>query len=922
MNTKTMQRHTMRNILSVVMALVFGVCVLIPGTAFFNRSSAAVKKGGRDNSTIPYDATITSNKAQWEGLASQEAAEGTVLMKNKNGALPIDTSNGKVKVNLLGWCAYNPVYSGAGSGSIKDGARVDFIQSLTDNGFEVNPATKDSGIYQSEEKGAIESSVGSLIASFEQHEPSLDKFTGATSFDNMKKYSDTAIVVLGRNAGEGVDLDTYKSVDGRRYLQLSVNEENLLKQARKTFKKLIVVMNTANALELKGMNEIDPDAIVSVGIPGAIGLSAFGKVLNGTINPSGRLVDTWAYDNDANPTSDTFGEHVATNTKGAYYIDYIENIYNGYKFYETAAADKAVIHSPKSGKTFDYRNYGSIVAYPFGYGLSYTTFEQELKGGIPKNLKAHDKFNVKVKVKNTGKKAGKQVAELYVSVPYTSYDKSHGVEKAAVSLVGYAKTKMLQPGKSQTLTIPVSVEKLASYDESYQNANGTKGAYRLDAGKYTFSLRSDSHHVLDTKDSQVKDNFVYTGKDKRESDDQQASNQFQDAKRGIYLSRKNGFANYADAVNSVKSDVKDTSYQDDPDGYSSKYDKEVTKHYVKGVDYEKPGNLKYSDLKGVPYDDPKWDELVSQLSIKELLRLVQSGLYKTVALPSVGKPMTLDLDGPLALSSEMSSATQLQGVGHTSIPVLASTWNNDIAHTYGAYIADEAHTMGVTSWYAPAMDNHRNAYSGRNYEYYSEDPVLSAGMGSNECLGAREKGLITYMKHFAFNDQENHRSENLHTYFNEQAGREIYLRPFEDAVKEGHANAAMGACNMIGDVFSNAFEPLMVQVLRNEWGFRGVVSTDQAAWGMQTGNAGKIGPTKYWLKTKAILRGGTDFWLDFQLGTIKTPSVTSDADIFFLQRAAKNMLYTDANAYVIPATTNITGTENDSPMGILMTEIM
>lgn len=915
--SQSIQRHPARSFLCVVMALLFAACICIPATPM--RASAAIKKNGRDNSTIPYNATITSNKAQWEDFANQEAAEGTVLLKNKNNVLPIDTSKGNVKVNLLGYCAYNPVYSGSGSGSIKDGARVSFLDSLKNNGFTVNPATEKSGIYKPEEKSGLSSATSSLMPSFEQHEVSLDKFTGDNSFDNLKKYSDTAIVVLGRNAGEGSDLDTYKSVDGRRYLQLSVNEENLLKKARQTFKNLIVVTNTVNALEMGGLASINPDAIVDVGIPGAIGLSAFGKILNGTINPSGHLVDTWVYDNDANPTSETFGTNIASNTKMAYYIDYIENIYNGYRFYETAAAEKAVIHNVRNGKTFNYGNYNSVVAFPFGTGLSYTTFDQKITGGVPKNLKARDKFNVKVKVKNTGKRAGKGVAQLYVTVPYTTYDKNHGVEKSAVSLVGFAKTKLLQPGKSETVKIPVDMQEIASYDESNNNGNGTKGAYRLDAGDYKFSIRSNSHNELDAKTGTLKDNYVFSGANKRDSDDQPASNQFDQAERGIYLSRKNHFANYEAAVKSVNSAVKDLSFQKDPNGYNSKYNKEVTKHYVKGKDYDKKGTLKYTDLTGKSYDDPQWDELVSQLSIDEMVRLVRSGLYKTPAVPSVGKPMTLDLDGPLAISSEMSD--KLQGVGHTSIPVLAATWNKDMAYQYGSYIADEAHSMGVTSWYAPAMDNHRNAYSGRNYEYYSEDPVLGASMGSNECLGARKKGLITFMKHFAFNDQENHRGENLHTYVNEQAAREIYLKPFEETVKYGHCNAVMGACNMIGDVFCNDYEPLMVQVLRNEWGFRGLVSTDQCAWGFQSQN-GNFGPTYYWLQTDALLRGGTDFWLDFQIDNLKRPSTVSDADIYYLQRAAKNILYTDANAYVIPATTNITGSDNNSLSGKFWTEVM
>ncbi len=899
---KKSTRRGLRAILALALTLSFMLATLLP-------ASAMVKKSSVDNSTIPFDATITTTRADWMKMALDEEREGVILMKNKNNALPMKAQ----KVNLLGYCAYSPIYSGAGSGQADTSVATSYEKALTDAGFEINPAIGKTAGYdpsQQNSGGAIATVAASLLASFNQNEPALSNFTGDASFENMKKYSDTAIVVIGRNAGEGQDLTYYDSKDGRRYLQLSVNEEAMLKKARETFDKVIVIINSANALEMKELGKIDVDAIVNVGIPGTNGLKVLPEILTGKTNPSGRLVDTWVYDNDANPSSANFGDQKASNAKGTHYVDYVEGIYNGYKYYETAAAEKAKITDPKTGKTFDFSKYNKVVAYPFGSGLSYTTFEQELKGGIPNNVKAADDFDVKVKVTNTGDVAGKEVVQLYVTVPYTSYDKKHNVEKAEVSLVGIAKTKKLAPGKSQTVKIHINMEDIASYDNTYKNADGKKGAYRLDKGEYKFSIRENSHKVIDSDTATLKEDYVFTGDNKRAGDDQQAYNEFDQAARGKYLSRKDGFANYAEAMNSVSDKIKDMSFQNDPNAYNAHYDDEVTTHYVKGVNYAKKGDLKYTDLKGVPYDDPKWDELVAQLTVEELQKLMYTGMYQTAEAESVGKPGTLDSDGPQGMIS-WAAKDGYSPVSYPAQSTIAMSWNSDLAYRYGQIIADELHYNDCTSWYAPAMDNHRNAYSGRNYEYYSEDAFLSGVMGANSTLGAREKGTIVFIKHFALNDQETHRGENLHTYANEQSIREIYLKPFEMSVKEGHANAVMGACNMIGDVFSNDYEPLMVQVLRNEWGFRGQVSADQCGWGIQYDLNDYFGFTQYWLKSDAFIRGGSDFWLDMKglqgNDLLKAANATSDADIYYLQRSAKNILYTEANSYVVPSDASFLG---------------
>jgi len=721
-------------------------------------------------------------------------------------------------------------------------------------------------------------------------------------------------MVIGRTGAEFLDPFNYDSEDGRRYLELSVNEEQILLKARATFDKVIVVVNSANALEMSQLGKIGVDAIINVSVPGKSGLKALGKILSGKVNPSGRLVDTWLYDNDANPSSANFGRQAASNASRTYYLDYVEGIYAGYKFYETAYAEKAKITDASSEKTFDYNYYNSVVAYPFGYGLSYTSFSQKYVSGIPSKVTADSTFTVKVKVTNTGSVAGKEVVQLYVTVPYTSYDKKHGVEKAAVSLAGFGKTKKLQPGESQTVKIKVSMEDLASYDMSYKNSDGTKGAYRLDKGTYKFSIRSNAHKTIKTVKTKLKKNSVFTGSNKRSTDVQQAYNQFDDAARGTYLSRKNGFANYNSAMASVSSELPDTTFQDSPNTYNSGMDSLVTKHYKEGVDYGKEGGtLKYTDLAGKDYNDPLWDELLSQMTLDEMKHLTRAGLYRTVSVDSVGKPETLDCDGSISISAEFND--NIQGVSHTAIPVLGATFNKNLAYKYGQYVADEAHSMNVTSWYAPSLNMHRNAYAGRNYEYFSEDATLTATMGAYETLGARQKGLIVYAKHFAVNEMETNRGMKLHQYLNEQALREIYLKPFEWAVKKGHTNAIMGSCAFIGSTFASASEPLNTEVLRNEWGFLGMVTTDFCLWGLSI-DTESLGPAYYWLSsTDSILRAGTDYWLDFDVRPFKQPSTDTDADIYYLMRACKDILYTDANTYVIPATEDFLGLDTEDGIG-------
>ena len=820
---------------------------------------------------------VESSSSDWVQLAYDIASEGMVLLENNDDVLPLDTST-ESKVNLLGYYAYNPYYSGTGSGSTDTTNAISIVQGLEDAGFEVNTAPLDEGVYEEEETD--DSDLGFEEATYTVEEVSIDKYTGEASFENMKEYSDIAIIVIGRVGGEGSDLTDYAGEDGEMYLELTQNEKDLLEAATETFEKVIVVYNGANALEMDFMNDYDIDALIWAGEPGEYGFDVLGQILSGEVNPSGSLTDTWVYDSYSAPSSENFADQEADNTDG-YYVDYVEGIYVGYRWYETAYAEGAVITNTTNGVTYDYSDYDSIVRYPFGYGLSYTTFEQEIVGGITEGdvLDPTGTVSVEVQVTNTGDVAGKETVQVYVTVPYTEYDKENGIEKSEVTLVGYAKTGEIEPGASETVTVEISVEDyVSSYDSTHDNGDGTYGSYMLDEGDYTFSIRSDAHTELDSVTIQLSETYFYSGENQRSSDEQAAYNQFDDAARGEYLSRQDGFANYESAMNSVSASVKSTEFDDDPAAYDDSYDTSVTETYEEGVDYGVAGDLTLDDVEGLDYDDPLWDDLLAQLSIDDMVDLVSGGLGGTTSVESISMSDMAETEGPSGISSMYSN---LHTVSYPCITTLAATFNNDLAYQYGQLIADQAHELGITSWNGPAMNIHRWAYSGRNFEYYSEDSCLSAGMAGNEVKGATDNGLLTYVKHFALNDMESNRSGQLHTYSNEQAIREIYLKSFEAAVKVGNTHGIMSSMNYVGDVYASANESLLTEVLRNEWGFEGAVITDMAEGSYAT------------LSSDSCVRAGTNTWLAVIAPTLSTDT---DADIYYLREASHGLLYALANS--------------------------
>ena len=717
-------------------------------------------------------------------------------------------------------------------------------------------------------------------------EPTADSYTDEM-MANAKEFSDTAMVVITRVGGEGADLPTdvskvtytdnsteYKDFEaGEHYLQLDRTERDMLDLVCSNFDNVIVVYNGANAMELGFINEYSQikSAIWCPGT-GQSGFEALGEIVAGTVNPSGKTSDTFVADLTATPTWNNFGyfkydnmdEYAYTSnnfktgeeeTALPSFVNYVDGIYVGYRFYETAAAEGLI-------------NYDDTVVYPFGYGLSYTAFTQEM-GAISED---NGTISFDVTVTNTGDVAGKDVVEVYCNPPYTN----GGIEKVSANLIQFEKTEVLQPGDSQTITVSFDAEDMASYD-TYG-----AGCYVLEAGDYQISINSDSHNVIDSQTYTVASTVTYDESNPRSTDETAAVNEFAYAEGDVtYLSRADGFANYADATAapasmSMSDEAKATFLNNsnyNPEDYNNDSDEMPTTGAKNGI--------KLADLRGVDYDDAQWDSLLDELTISDMDTMIAIGGYQTSAASSVGKIMTVDCDGPASINNNF---TGIGSVGFPSAVMIASTWNKNLALKFGESIGKMADEMEVSGWYAPAMNTHRSAFAGRNFEYYSEDGVLSGYMATNAILGAEEYGVYAYMKHFALNDQETNRTEMLCTWANEQSIREIYLKPFEMSVKEGGAKAVMSSFNYIGTQWAGGTSALCNTVLRDEWGFRGFVLTDYfGVYGYMDSDMG--------------IRGGTDCMLvAYDTETNHVTDTTSATGVLAMRQACKNIMYTVVNS--------------------------
>ena len=830
-------------------------------------------------------------------VAEEIMEDGIVLLKNES-LLPLNETK---KLNIFGWESINPAYGGAGSGGINDLYDiVSLNQGLENAGFSINQELVD--FYNN--YGADNPEMSIQKQSWTLPEPPVDTYSDEL-IKSAKEYSDVAVVVLSRKAGEGhndIPMDVRKAAydnnsdeyddfpEGEHYLQLSQTERDMVDMVCSNFDNVIVVYNGANQFEL-GFADEYPQIKSVVWCPGTgnVGFNALGKVFSGEVNPSGKTPDTFIYDmttapwwNNAEKTeytnlADMAVEGMNAGTAQVYapaFTNYVEGIYVGYKYYETAAQEGAI-------------DYDKTVQYPFGYGLSYTEFEQKMG-----ELEEKDgQISVDVEVTNTGDVAGKDVVEVYYKPPYTN----GGIEKSSANLIEFAKTDLLQPGESQTVTVTFSIEDMASYDENHAKA------YVLEKGDYAISINSDSHTVLDQKTYTADKDVVYKGENKRTSDDTAATNVFEDAKGDVtYLSRADHFANYEEATAAPASAELGEPYVSEYH-LNSNFDKTT---YLNDEDVMPTtgadNGLTLADMRDADYDDPRWEKLLDQLTVDEMANMIAMAGYQTAAMDSVGKVATLDFDGPAAINNNFT------GVGSIGFPievVVASTWNKELAQAWGECMGKISQEMGAEGWYAPGMNTHRTAFGARNYEYFSEDGVLAGNMGAKAVEGARKYGVYSYIKHFALYEGN---AKMVSVWSNEQAIREIYLKPFEISVKQGGANAVMVSWSFLGDKWTGECSNLINTVLREEWGFRGMALTD---FFRNNGHG--------FMNADAALANGVDVMLStFNGEENNVANPEHPTSVLQMRNACKNVMYTVVSSWAYDGEHEETGMENWKKAGI------
>ena len=844
------------------------------------------------------DAQAVSEETSEESAALIEEIgdEGIVLLKNEDNALPISTDT---KLNVFGWGSTQPIYGGTGSGSVDETTAVSLLQGLRNAGFELNDSLEEFYIAFRSDRPE----VGMYDVDWTIPQPTMEEYDEAGIFEEAVEFSDTALIVLTRSGGEGMDLPDVYSSDctynlsqngydvvystqeddldsSKSYLELSNRETALVERVTSEFENVYVVINSANAMELGWLDEYDNiKGALWVAGAGAYGFNSLGRILSGEVNPSGRLVDTYVYDLKNTPTSNNFGEYEYTNsdeiTEGtgtAKFVNYVESIYVGYKFYETAAAEGLI-------------DYDETVQYPFGYGLSYTTFDREITGFTNDGTT----ITVEITVTNTGDASGKDVEEIYFTPPYYN----GGIEKASTNLVEFVKTSELEPGASEVVSVSFDLEDMASYDDTGY------GCYVLEHGDYIITLNTDSHTVIDSETITVEEDIIYNDENDgaRSSDETAAVNQFDQARGNVtYLSRADGFANYEEATAAPTSyemaQEQIAVYQCGANFDSADYDEDIEMPTT-GAD----NGLTLADMTGLDYDDEQWDLLLDQLTVDEMMNQVIDGGYKSVAVDSIGAAETYEADGPAGLTSNYNDNA---GSAFPCATMIAATWNKDLAYRRGTQIGKEGSELGLTGWYGPGMNIHRSAFSGRNFEYYSEDSLLSGMIGGQEVKGATEQGMIVYVKHFALNDQETNRTNGICTWSTEQAIRENYLRSFEYAFKEGGTIGVMTSFNSIGGEWAGSCEALMTSVLREEWGFDGTVITDA------------MDPlASFYMDLNRGIRTGLTRGLSFSADMTLISNTDDAATVAALREAVHGNMYSQANS-------NAMDVDSGTPTWILM----
>ena len=863
-----------------------------------------------------------------ENFVVEVEQEGITLLKNEGTALPL---SGGAKVSVFGKNSVNLVYSGSGSAGNSSSSVQTLYESLEAAGLQCNPALKafygDNGKSGAGRPGNPAMTSGQRLAGFATGETPVASYTADVT-GTYKDYADAAIVVISRIGGEGFDLPrsmatdftSGKAVDGAvsadsHYLQLDANERDLLSHVEEHFDRVVVVLNIGSTMEIGELKQDEKiDAILWMGFPGSTGVMALGQVLSGAVNPSGHTVDTWAADFTQDPTwynTGIYGSEYGNRylydgaSTDFAFVNYDEGIYVGYRYWETRGHEEE-----KAGNAAWYDQH---VVYPFGYGLSYTTFDWDVKFAKADGsaITGTDALDVSVTVKNTGAVAGRDVVQLYYSAPFG--EGSNAIEKAHVVLADFGKTDLLKPGETQTLSFTLPVKAMKSYDYADANGNGFAG-YELDPGTYTLLVSSDAHTPKATAAYTLAEGVQLATDTDARGQEAAVKNRFDDVSAGIfgdrtyssYVSRKD-FAGtlpqgyLADDARTLTEELKtalDASKKrkyttpDDGQPWQVTGEAPATEPVNNGISLEDMLKDTEGNLVGkADFDDPRWEKLLDEISLDEMKVLVGCAAFKTQKVDGVdgvvAKPMTIDGDGPSGFTSFISEADIYGTCLYQAEAVMGASWNTSLAQRMGEMVGEEG-LVGKEStktpysgWYAPAVNIHRSPFAGRNWEYYSEDGVLSGKLAAKVVEGAQDKGLYCYVKHFAINDQETDREYNgILVWANEQAMREIYLKPFELTVKESDAHGMMSSFNRIGMKWAGGSYPLLTEILRDEWGFRGMVITD---YSLNT-----------YTHVDEMIRAGGDLFLTQEP---KSFNMADDAtQITLLRKATKNILYTVANS--------------------------
>lgn len=864
----------------------------------FGPDRAVTKDGAATIDTYKLSDGVTDKQTAMEhsNLVNQKICEeGMVLLKNKNHALPIKTDTSK-KVTVFGKNSVNMAIAGSGSaGNAASGTVSDIYDSLTEAGYEVNPVLKDFYKSDSTERSANPGMDSGGASTLEIGETPVSSYSSQVK-DSFNNYKDVAVIFLTRIGGEGFDLPRQQPGNAdKTFLDLYQSEKDMINLAESQgFGKIVVVINAANQLNCTELEQDDKiDSIIWAGFPGAKGIMALGEIMNGTVNPSGHLVDTYVKDFKYIPSYYNFGDNGVKGgdqfiyqgkAKQYYFVDYEEDIYVGYKYFETGAEVQ--------GEDW----YNTRVLYPFGYGLSYTTFQWTIDSSSlqGKNI-TKDKFNVDVTVENIGEVAGKDVVELYMKTPYSE----GGIEKASKVLVGFAKTKELNPGEKEKLSIEVDPYYFASYDADDKNNNGFKG-YELDSGNYTLYVSKNSHDSSNSISMSVTENIKF------ENDpvtNYKVENRFESVdehlqKDDILTREKTKWKDDLSTLTPKEEDrtIDDTIYNKLKDvNWIDPANPILNDDSIQSPTFGKEGDMKLIQLVGKEFDDTSWNDLLDQVNLDEAITMFKDGGFHTMGMFSITKPKTTDCDGPVGLTNFMGDPTVYDTVTFCCEVITASTWNVDMAEELGKAVGDEGIIGNVkgdglpyTGWYAPGMNLHRNPFGGRCCEYFSEDPFLAGKMGASEVKGANFKGMNTYMKHFVGNEGETHRDTNgCASYISEQALRELYLRPFEIAVKEGKAKGVMTSFNRLGSYWTGANYSLCTEVLRNEWGFHGGVITDFNTHHNKGG----------YMQLKPMLYAGGNLDLCSQpIDTSLFLDTSNPKDLTQLRKSTHEVLYAVANS--------------------------